>query len=84
MSWNYRIVHYHGTGDYGLHEVHYDENDKPIAMTKEAAGFVCNDDEPPLATIGEALCMALSDAMKYPILEEPENWTVATTDSIGE
>lgn len=71
--WNYRIVKYADGDGYGLHEVHYDDNDKAYAITMEPAGFVCGEDEEP-TEITEALFMALHDAVLKPVFEEPKEW----------
>jgi hypothetical protein len=71
MSWNYRIVKYaDGTG-YGLHEVHYDHDNKPIRMTKEPAGFAGDSPE----EVRAALLAAKVDATKRTVFDEPEGWT---------
>lgn len=73
MTWNYRIVRYHKDREsLGLHEVYYDETGKPISMTQPAS-FVCGFDEG-IDGITVALKMALADAKRLPILDEPKKW----------
>lgn len=70
MTWNYQIVKYsNGTG-YGLHEVHYDADGKPIRMTKEPAGFVGDTPE----EIMMALLIARMDARRSDVFDEPAEW----------
>lgn len=39
MSWNYRVIRHTVDGEtgYGVHEVYYNEDGKPIACTEEPA-----------------------------------------------
>jgi hypothetical protein len=73
MVWNYRIVKYRDGGGYGLHEVYYDAAGLPWTMTAEPTSFVCDVDEGPEG-VKEALLMARVDAIKRPVLDEPEKW----------
>ncbi len=73
MSWNYRIVHYAARKGYGLHEVHYDADGKPVSMTETPVSFTCWEDEGP-GGIQQSLMMACMDALKMPVLEEPVEW----------
>lgn len=72
MSWNYRIVHHLDGGWYALHEVHYDEDGLPWGMT-DPITFICEQDEGPEGVM-HSLKLALSDASKHPVLEEPKVW----------
>ncbi len=72
MTWNYRIVRY-SDGSLGLHEVHYDGQGNPVAMTDSPATFVCEEDEDTLGIIG-ALEMALKDAKSLPVFTPPKSW----------
>ena len=70
-SWNYRIVHYRNhPGNFVLHEVHYGENGEITALTENAASFGCGAEEGKEGIIS-ALRLALADAERLPILEEP-------------
>lgn len=40
MGWNYRLLKYNDD-EYGLHEVYYDDKNKPVSCTKDPL-FVCN------------------------------------------
>ncbi len=72
--WNYRIVRYHNPTDgYGLHEVHYDDAGKPIAMTATGASFYADPEEGPAAII-KMLKLALESAEDKPVLDEPAEW----------
>lgn len=58
-TWNYRIIDH---GDHlALHEVHYDDDGKPVGYTAEATSFVA-DPEEGRAGIISSLRMALGDA----------------------
>lgn len=69
--WNYRIVEYQDGSGYGLHEVYYDDDGQPWAMTEGAARFVCDRDEG-AEGIKESLLRARVDAIKRPVFKEPE------------
>lgn len=74
MPWNYRIVKYHGTESYGLHEVYYDDKGRENAFGSDPASFVaCHEVEGdnPRADIIEMLERALKDARTRPIFNEP-------------
>ena len=71
MSWNYRIVRYAKGDGYGLHEVRYNEDGKPISMGEQPAGFVGKTPE----EIRDALVLARGDASRRPILDEPPEWS---------
>jgi hypothetical protein len=73
-TWNYRIVRYHGGGGLGLHEVYYDEKGKPTHMTESPVSFFVVEDETSLDLI-KSLKAALSDAERYPVLNEPAEWS---------
>lgn len=46
MTWNYRIIKHEENGEtyYAIHEVYYDKNGKPEAVTKES--IAAQDDTP--------------------------------------
>ncbi len=70
-TWNYRIVRtLSDRSSYSLHEVHYDKDGQPWAMTEDP---ICFSGGSPEETI-KALEMALADAKKHPVFEEPETW----------
>lgn len=72
--WNYRIVRYHRRADgYGLHEVHYNDAGKPVAMTARGACFHADMEEGPTAIV-RMLGKALKDAQERGVLEEPAEW----------
>lgn len=73
MSWNYRIVRYRGGKGYGLHEVHYDKSGRAFAMSKEATTFAGDDDEGSSGVI-KSLEMALRDARRFGVFDEPVKW----------
>ena len=73
MSWNYRIVKYLDGSGFGLHEVFYDDSDRPWSMTEEAADFRCDADEGPQG-VRESLLLARVDAIHRPVLKEPKKW----------
>jgi len=70
MSWDYRIVRCRD-GWFGLHEVHYDDDDRPTGMNP--AYFQVRAEDGPQAIV-ESLQMALRDAMGRRILREAETW----------
>ena len=45
MTWNYRVIKkaYMGETSLGIHEVYYDDDDKPEMVTVEAVGAVGDD-----------------------------------------
>jgi len=74
MSWNYRIVEYeHGAG-FGLHEVYYDDDGEPDAMSQHPAGFVGET----VDELNEALTMA-KRAAERPVLKAPPGWLTDST-----
>jgi hypothetical protein len=42
MTWNYRVVRvdYEDESQYGIYEVYYDENEKPISRTENPIGCI--------------------------------------------
>jgi hypothetical protein len=69
--WNYRIFRYRKQpSNLVLHEVHYDDNDRVTALTENAASFGCGAEEGKEGLIS-ALRLALADAERLPILDEP-------------
>ena len=70
MVWNYRIVRYPDSQGFGLHEVYYDDEHRPWSMTADPASFVC-DDEEGSAEVTRALRMALDDAGRLPVFDQP-------------
>lgn len=68
--WNYRIVKYRNGDGYGLHEVHYDDDGLPYAMTKRPTCFVGADPK----EIVDGLVMARTDARKRPVFDQPKKW----------
>lgn len=70
MTWDYRIVKYK-SGDFGLHEIFYDENQKVENWTESAVDFKCWEDEGHEGII-KSLEMALECAKTRPILNEEE------------
>lgn len=70
MTWNYRIIKYHNGTGYGLHEVHYAADGKPIRMTAEPAGFVGDSPE----EVRSALLVARGDANRRTVFDEPAEW----------
>jgi hypothetical protein len=70
--WNYRIVK-RLQGYYGLHEVFYDDDGLPWAMTMDPVDFIVDKDETP-ADLIRCMEMALHDAKTHEVLEEPEKW----------
>lgn len=68
MTWNYRIIHYQN-GDFGLHEVYYDEKEKPTAITRTPVQFVCNAEEGHEGIV-KSLRIALYDAEHRPVMKE--------------
>jgi len=71
MTWNYRIVKYRDGSGFGLHEVMYDDDGLPWAMTANPCTFACGIEEGP-AGIKGSLLRARVDAIKRSIFEEPE------------
>lgn len=70
-GWNYRIVKRHNSIWWSLHEVFYDEDGNPNAMTTDPISF--SSDESPEDVI-EMLEMALKDAKTKPVFNEPKEW----------
>lgn len=60
MTWNYRVLRY-ADGEFGIHEVYYDETGKPTSCTLDAVGVVGED----VAGVLEMMTRAL----KEPVLE---------------
>lgn len=74
MTWGYRIVRYFDRRKgFGVHEVFYDDQGKPTAMTAEACGFYCDEDEDPQVIV-DSLRRAIHDAESKPVFDEPEAW----------
>lgn len=73
MVWNNRIVKYKNGSGFGLHEVYYNSAGEPCAMTENPKGFAADVEEGSQGVI-ESLELALSDAKKHPVLDEPEVW----------
>jgi hypothetical protein len=65
-TWNYRVIDF-GTHK-ALHEVYYDEGGNPNGWTETPATFGCDADEDATEIAG-ALAMAISDAIRRPILK---------------
>jgi hypothetical protein len=74
MSWNYRIVRYRDGSGFGLHEVHYDRDGQPRAMTEQPTSFACDVEDGPEGVV-QSLGMAHRDALGRPVLDEPEQWS---------
>lgn len=72
-TWNYRLVRYQKGLGYGLHEVHYDGEGLPWAMTTDPIHFSCGDEEGPEGVI-HRLTVALKDAMERDVFDEPTIW----------
>lgn len=70
MTWNYRIVRYLD-GSLGLHEVFYDEEGRPKAVTADAISFVADPEEGPDGIV-QSLRMALADAERHRVLDWAE------------
>lgn len=62
MTWNYRIIKF--AEHRALHEVYYDDAERPERYTENAVRFECNTDE---SLIGD-LELALRDVRELPIL----------------
>lgn len=72
--WNYRIVRYHDrSAGYGLHEVHYNDKERPVAMSSIGATFCADMEEGP-STIVMMLEKALKAAQESAVLDEPAEW----------
>ena len=72
-SWDYRIVRYRNGSGFGLHEVYYDKDGQPWAMTERPASFACDVEEGSDGVV-RSLGMAHTAALKRPVLDEPEKW----------
>jgi len=68
--WNYRIVRYAGNNGYGLHEVFYDQEQRPKSMSVDPASFVGGSVE----EVQQALTRAMSDAQTREVFDAPEEW----------
>lgn len=73
MTWNNRIVRHKDGSGFGLHEVLYDDEGLPWAMTEEPVGFFCGPDEGPEG-VRLSLLRAMDDITKHPVFDEPEVW----------
>jgi len=60
MAWNYRIVKYRDTGEYGLHEVYYNEAGEAWSMTEEPVGFCGESEDEVIESLQCALWAALA------------------------
>ena len=69
MKWNYRIVKYADGSGLGLHEVYYDENNRPCLMSKEPVRFTGES----VSDVRMSLEAAWS-ALNRPVFEEPNEW----------
>ena len=76
MTWNYRIVQYADNSGFGLHEVYYDQDGQPEAMTETPVGFSVDPNEGPEA-LKDSLAKAFADACVRSILREPKHWRPA-------
>ena len=72
MTWNYRIVKYADGEGFGLHEVHYDSDGKPIRMTERPAVFVGDSPE----ELRSSLMLAKFDATRRDVFDEPSEWVI--------
>jgi hypothetical protein len=72
-KWNYRIVKYADGSGFGLHEVYYDENGDPQAMTAGPVAFSVPPDEGPDG-VQNSLAMAAADAFSRSVFHEPKTW----------
>lgn len=79
--WNYRIVKSYlktvwNTHFYSLREVFYDDNGNPESMTENPIDFGadCENDKEGKEELIAMLNMALDDAKRHPILNEPRSW----------
>ena len=84
MTWNYRIIlhqptEFHNERWYALHEVFY-ERGKPTSWTENPITFVCGEDEGQRG-IWNSLAMALSDALRRPLLIETDGKLVEVKDA---
>jgi hypothetical protein len=73
MTWNYRIVKYLDDQGFGLHEVYYDADGLPWAMTAKPCSFSCDTDEGPSVII-DMMAKAMADAQNRPVFDEPDKW----------
>ena len=72
MSWNYRIVRYSDGSGFGLHEVYYDADGKPEAMSVEPATFTADET---VGRYGLVRAMQMAEAAKRrPVFDEPAEW----------
>ena len=80
MSWNYRLV-YHPPSKYkigdkefnreeylAIHEVHYDDDGKPHAASKDALGILGDEGEDSLVSI-KWILEKMMEALEMPILD---------------
>ncbi len=73
-TWGYRIVRYHDrSAGYGLHEVHHNDQGRPVAMTAQGACFHADMEEGPAAIV-MMLEKALKAAQEQPVMDEPAEW----------
>ncbi len=74
MSWNYRLVKHPspvlGKFYYAVHEVYYNEDGSPKAMSTDSVSFGAETPE----EVIQSLEMALNDAKQRPIFEPPSHW----------
>jgi hypothetical protein len=84
-TWNYRIVKYNDGSGFGLHEVMYDEAGLAWAMTESPATFVASADDGAQEVV-DALALALDDANKREVFEEPEDgkWPGRNPGELGQ
>lgn len=73
MTWNYRIVKHvtGGTEWFGIHEVYYDDDGKPRAMTEEPVRM----DAETVDDLIHAIEHVLDDARNHPVFEPPAEWS---------
>jgi len=83
MPWNHRLVRYRDGSGYGVHEVYYNKDGQPCAMTQEPIRIDArkdpvmgedDTDESLLEDITVTVERIVRAVKSTPVLDEPETW----------
>lgn len=70
MTWHYRLVKYADGSGFGVHEVYYNDDGTPKAMSKKPTDFVGETVE----EVNRLLMLANADVKRCGVFEEPPEW----------
>lgn len=75
--WIFQIVKYKDESGFGLHEVYYNADDEPWGRTNEPEKLFAGPEageELNAEGLKTTMALMLADAIRHPVLEEPEKW----------